>query len=147
TLPCPQRKWPTPGPSATSSGASWSRTWQPYWPACPPSFGIWPSGSWLGRLPTSLGRLACPALRCTVPLKNCGESSNGPACGITCEPTTVRRRTGYSSYCRSTRARFLEHCMAPSVYRYRFGPEVPIGEVEHTLLICLLAVQSLHGEA
>jgi hypothetical protein len=37
--------------------------------------------------------------------------------------------------------------MAPSVYRYQFDPSVPIGEVEHTLVICLLAVQSLHGEA
>ena len=37
--------------------------------------------------------------------------------------------------------------MAPAVYRYRFDPDVPLGEVEHTLLICLLAVQSLHGEA
>lgn len=37
--------------------------------------------------------------------------------------------------------------MAPSVYRYQFDPDVPIPEVEHTLLICLLAVQSLHGEA
>jgi hypothetical protein len=37
--------------------------------------------------------------------------------------------------------------MAPSVYRYVFGPDVPIAEVEHTLLICLLAVASLHGEA
>lgn len=37
--------------------------------------------------------------------------------------------------------------MAPSVYRFRFDPKVPIGEVEHTLLICLLAVASLHGDA
>ena len=37
--------------------------------------------------------------------------------------------------------------MAPAVYRYRFDPGVPLGEVEHTLVICLLAVQSLHGEA
>lgn len=37
--------------------------------------------------------------------------------------------------------------MAPSVYRYQFDPAVPITEVEHTLLICLLAAQSLHGEA
>jgi hypothetical protein len=37
--------------------------------------------------------------------------------------------------------------MAPSVFRYRFDPAVPIPEVEHTLLICLLAVQSLHGDA
>ena len=37
--------------------------------------------------------------------------------------------------------------MTPSVYRYQFDPSVPIGEVEHTLLICLLAVQSLHGES
>src|SRR3954471_18439540 len=37
--------------------------------------------------------------------------------------------------------------MAPSVFRYQFGPGVPLPEVEHTLLICLLAVQSLHGEA
>jgi len=37
--------------------------------------------------------------------------------------------------------------MAPAVYRYEFAPDVPIGEIEHTLVICLLAVQSLHGEA
>jgi hypothetical protein len=37
--------------------------------------------------------------------------------------------------------------MAPAVYRYQFDSSVPLGEVEHTLLICLLAVQSLHGEA
>jgi hypothetical protein len=37
--------------------------------------------------------------------------------------------------------------MGPSVYRYQFAPGVPVGEIEHTLLICLLAVQSLHGEA
>lgn len=37
--------------------------------------------------------------------------------------------------------------MAPVVYRYQFDPSVQVGEVEHTLLICLLAVQSLHGEA
>jgi hypothetical protein len=37
--------------------------------------------------------------------------------------------------------------MAPSIYRFRFDRDLPIVEVEHTLLICLLAVQSLHGEA
>lgn len=37
--------------------------------------------------------------------------------------------------------------MAPSVYRFQFDPAVPIAEVEHTLLICLLAIQSLHGDA
>jgi hypothetical protein len=37
--------------------------------------------------------------------------------------------------------------MAPAVYRYQFDPTTPLDEVEHTILICLLAVQSLHGEA
>jgi hypothetical protein len=37
--------------------------------------------------------------------------------------------------------------MAPAVYRYQFEPDVPLGEVEHTLVLCLLAVQYLHGEA
>ena len=37
--------------------------------------------------------------------------------------------------------------MAPAVYRYRIDPVVSLDEIEHTLLICLLAVQALHGEA
>jgi hypothetical protein len=37
--------------------------------------------------------------------------------------------------------------MAPSVYRYQFDPGVPLPEVEHTLLICLLATQALHGDS
>jgi hypothetical protein len=36
--------------------------------------------------------------------------------------------------------------MAPAVYRYQFDPDLPIDEVEHTLVLCLLAVQSIHGE-
>jgi hypothetical protein len=37
--------------------------------------------------------------------------------------------------------------MQSEVYRYVFGTEVPADEVEGTLLLSLLAAESLHGEA
>jgi hypothetical protein len=33
------------------------------------------------------------------------------------------------------------------VYHYTFGPDVPIEEVEATLLLAVLAAEGLHGEA
>jgi hypothetical protein len=33
------------------------------------------------------------------------------------------------------------------LYRYQFRPEVPIGEVEETLLLAVIAAESLHGES
>jgi hypothetical protein len=37
--------------------------------------------------------------------------------------------------------------MTKHVYRYTFSPEAPIEEVEASLLLALLAAESLHGEA
>lgn len=37
--------------------------------------------------------------------------------------------------------------MSPDVYRYEFLPVVPIGEVEQTLLLAIIATESLHGES
>jgi hypothetical protein len=37
--------------------------------------------------------------------------------------------------------------MTKELYRYRFTAEVPIEEVEASLLLALLATESLHGEA
>jgi hypothetical protein len=37
--------------------------------------------------------------------------------------------------------------VTPDVYRYHFRPEVPIGEVEETLLLAVIAAESLHGES
>ncbi len=37
--------------------------------------------------------------------------------------------------------------MSPSMYRYLFVPEVPLEEIEATLLLALFAAESLHGEA
>jgi hypothetical protein len=37
--------------------------------------------------------------------------------------------------------------MANEVYRYRFGADVPIAEIEATLVLALFGVESLHGEA
>ena len=37
--------------------------------------------------------------------------------------------------------------MTREVYRYRFEPSVDIGEVEASLLLALIAVESLHGES
>lgn len=35
--------------------------------------------------------------------------------------------------------------MIREIYRYTFGPSVPPGEVEETLLLAVLAAESLHG--
>lgn len=37
--------------------------------------------------------------------------------------------------------------MTPSMYRYSFDPAVPMDEVEQTLVLALLVVQILHGDA
>jgi hypothetical protein len=37
--------------------------------------------------------------------------------------------------------------MTQELYRYEFGPDVPLEEVEASLLLALFAVESLHGEA
>jgi hypothetical protein len=37
--------------------------------------------------------------------------------------------------------------MSPAVYRYTFAPEIASDDIESTLLLALLAVESLHGEA
>src|SRR5262245_16197988 len=37
--------------------------------------------------------------------------------------------------------------MTGDVYRYRFGPRVPIDQVEATLVLAVLATESLHGES
>ena len=37
--------------------------------------------------------------------------------------------------------------MTQTVYRYEFAAEVPIEEVEATLLLAVLAAEGLHGEA
>jgi len=37
--------------------------------------------------------------------------------------------------------------MSREVYRYTFGAAVPPGEVEETLLLAVLAAESLHGES
>ncbi len=37
--------------------------------------------------------------------------------------------------------------MRAEVYRYVFAPEVPLEEVEWSLLLALFGVESLHGEA
>jgi hypothetical protein len=37
--------------------------------------------------------------------------------------------------------------MSRSLYRYTFGPEVPPEEIEATLVLALLAAESLHGES
>lgn len=37
--------------------------------------------------------------------------------------------------------------MAGSLYRYTFGPAVPMGEVEATLLLAVIATECLHGES
>ena len=37
--------------------------------------------------------------------------------------------------------------MNQTVYRYRFGTEVPVEEMEATLLLALFDVESLHGES
>lgn len=37
--------------------------------------------------------------------------------------------------------------MTTDLYRYRFAATVPIEEIEATLLLALLAVESLHGES
>src|SRR5689334_17338467 len=36
--------------------------------------------------------------------------------------------------------------MSPELYRYTFTPDVPVEEVESTLLLALLAVEALYGE-
>jgi hypothetical protein len=37
--------------------------------------------------------------------------------------------------------------MANEVYRYSFQPQVPVAEVEVSLLLALITTESLHGEA
>lgn len=37
--------------------------------------------------------------------------------------------------------------MSPPWYHYRFIPEVPLDEIEATLLLAVFAAESLHGEA
>jgi hypothetical protein len=37
--------------------------------------------------------------------------------------------------------------MNPSIYRFRFRPDVPQCDVEASLLLSLMAVEGLHGEA
>lgn len=37
--------------------------------------------------------------------------------------------------------------MASDIYRYNFVPDVPIEEVEATLLLAVMATESLHGAA
>ncbi|MFM7165227.1 MAG: hypothetical protein ACKO3T_08260 [Planctomycetaceae bacterium] len=37
--------------------------------------------------------------------------------------------------------------MTKQLYRYRFTAEVPIGDVEASFLLAVLATESLHGEA
>jgi hypothetical protein len=37
--------------------------------------------------------------------------------------------------------------MTRTVYRYRFGPDVPFDEVELTLLLAFWGTESLHGQA
>ena len=37
--------------------------------------------------------------------------------------------------------------MTKELYRYAFSPEVPIEEVEASLLLAVLATESLHGES
>ncbi|HEY8506669.1 MAG TPA: hypothetical protein VIL46_18950 [Gemmataceae bacterium] len=37
--------------------------------------------------------------------------------------------------------------MARVLYRYTFGPEVPVEEAEASLLLAILAAEGLHGEA
>ena len=36
--------------------------------------------------------------------------------------------------------------MSAEVYRYEFGPEIPVEDVEASMLLSLLAAESLHGE-
>jgi hypothetical protein len=36
--------------------------------------------------------------------------------------------------------------MRAAVFRYDFQPEVPLDEVEHTIVLALVATESLHGE-
>ncbi len=36
--------------------------------------------------------------------------------------------------------------MAPDVYRYAFSVDVPVAEIEASLLLAILATESLHGE-
>jgi hypothetical protein len=40
-----------------------------------------------------------------------------------------------------------DKAMTKAIYRYRFEPDVPLDEVEDTLVLALLAVEALHGEA
>lgn len=37
--------------------------------------------------------------------------------------------------------------MPAAIFRYTFDPDVPMDEVEHTLVLALLVVQILHGDA
>ena len=37
--------------------------------------------------------------------------------------------------------------MAESIYRYTFHESVPVGELEDTLLLAVIATESLHGES
>jgi hypothetical protein len=37
--------------------------------------------------------------------------------------------------------------MAPDVYRYGFSIDVPVEEIESSIVLALLAAESLHGEA
>jgi hypothetical protein len=36
--------------------------------------------------------------------------------------------------------------MNPNLYRYQFDPTTSIGEVEETLMLAIIATESLHGE-
>lgn len=37
--------------------------------------------------------------------------------------------------------------MNKQVYRYEFRPEVPLGEIEEVLLLAVIAVEAVHGQA
>jgi len=37
--------------------------------------------------------------------------------------------------------------MAPDVYRYGFSADIPLEDIEASLLLAILATESLHGEA
>ncbi|WP_439630592.1 hypothetical protein [Gemmata sp.] len=37
--------------------------------------------------------------------------------------------------------------MSPPKYRYTFDPGVPVGDLEETLLLAVIATESLHGES
>ncbi len=37
--------------------------------------------------------------------------------------------------------------VSSGIYRYEFGADVPLGDVEESLLLAVLAVESLHGRA